>query len=272
MIEGVMMKSDNAYSIAVRKPDGKIVTKKKRFRSLCQKYKILSIPFVRGVIQLAEMLVIGMKALIWSADVAEEKESEKLNKKEVGFTILIAILLTIGIFIVLPYYATKIFVSKHGVFFNIIDGIIRVIVFFAYLIIIGLFKDMRRVFQYHGAEHMAVGCYEAKKPLTPKNCRKYSRLHPRCGTSFLLYVIVISIIAFSIIKTDLWYVNLGIRILFIPLIVGVSYEILKLASKFEHNIFFRILILPGLWTQKITTKKPDNKQLEVAIAALKKVL
>jgi len=266
------MKSDTAYAVAVRKPDDKIITKKKRFTSLSKKYKILNLPFVRGVIQLGEMLVIGMKTLIWSADVAEEKEDEKLNKKEIGITLLIAILLTIGIFIVLPYYATKLFVEKHGLFFNIIDGVMRVLVFFAYLIIIGLFKDMRRVFQYHGAEHMAVGCYEDNKPLTPKNCRKYSRLHPRCGTSFLLYVIVISILAFSIIKTDVWYVNIGIRILFIPLIVGVSYEILKLASKYEHNFFFRILIMPGLWTQRITTKKPDDKQLEVAIAALKEVV
>ncbi len=272
VIEGVMMKDDKAYAIAVRTPKGKIITRKKRYLSLCKTNKILALPFIRGIIQLGEMLVIGIKTLTWSADIAEEKKSEKISKKELGITLLIALAFTIGLFVVLPYYATKLVVTKHGVFFNLIDGIIRVAVFFAYLIIIGLFKDMKRVFQYHGAEHMSVACYEARKPLTPKNCKKYSRLHPRCGTSFLVYVIVISIIAFSLVKTDLWYVNLGIRILFIPLIIGVSYEFLKLATKFKNNIIFKILILPGLWTQKITTKKPDNKQLEVAIVALKKII
>ncbi len=272
VIEGVLMKDDKAYAIAVRKPNNKIITKKKRYISLCKTNKILALPFIRGIIQLSEMLVIGIKALIWSADIAEDKKSEKLNKKEVGLTLLIALAFTIGLFVVLPYYAAKIFVAKQGVFFNLIDGLIRVLVFFAYLIIIGLFKDMKRVFQYHGAEHMTVACYEANKPLTPKNCRKYSRLHPRCGTSFLLYVIIISILAFSIVKTNVWYVNLGIRILFIPFIVGVSYELLRLADKFKKNIVFKLLILPGLWTQKITTKKPDNKQLEVAISALKKLI
>jgi len=267
-----MMKGDKAVAVAVRRPDGKIIAKKQRFVSLSKRNKLFNLPFVRGVVQLAEMLVVGIRALIWSADVAEEKESEKLNKKEIGLTLLIAILLTIGIFVVLPYYAAKFLVPKHGMLFNAVDGIFRVIVFFSYLMAISLFKDMKRVFQYHGAEHKSVACFEAGKPLTPKNCKKFSKEHPRCGTSFLVYVIVVSIIVFSMVKSDVWYVNLGMRILFIPLIVGVSYEILKLAAKFENNVFFRLLILPGLWTQKITTKEPDEKQLEVAIAALKKVI
>lgn len=272
VIEGVMMKSSEAYSIAVRKPDNTIEVTKKPFTSLSKKYKFLNLPFLRGVVQLFEMLVIGVKALTWSANVAEDKEDEKLSKKEIGFTFLISIIMTIGLFIVLPYYATKLFVSQNGFIFNLIDGLARILVFFAYLIIISLFKDMKRVFQYHGAEHMSVGCYESGKELTPENCLLYKKEHPRCGTSFLVYVIILSILAFSLVKTDVWYINIGIRILFIPLIAGVSYEILKLSAKFKDNIIFKLMLLPGLWTQKLTTRTPDNKQLEVAIVALKEVI
>jgi uncharacterized protein YqhQ len=272
VIEGVMMKGDSSYSVAVRKPDGKIVIQKKNFVSLSKKKKFFSLPFLRGFVQLSEMLVVGMKSLIWSANISEEKESDKLNKKEIGLTLFISILLTVGIFIVLPYYATKIFVSSQGFLFNLIDGFFRVFVFFAYLLFVSSLKDMKRIFQYHGAEHMSVGCYEAKKPLTPENCRNFAKEHPRCGTSFLVYVIVVSILVFSVIKTNVWYLNIGLRILLIPVIIGVSYEVLKFASKYKKFLFFRILILPGLWTQRITTKKPDDKHLEVAIAALKEVI
>lgn len=272
LIEGVMMKSKDKVAFAARKPNGKIVVKKINYSSLTEKNKLLRLPFVRGIIFLFEMLVLGMKAMTWSADQQGEEEQEQLSKKELVLTIFASIGLTVLFFVALPYLFTKLFVKDVNFLFNLVDGFFRLVVFLAYVIIIGLFSDVKRIFQYHGAEHKAVHCHEAKKKLIVKNVQEFTTLHPRCGTSLIIFIIVVSIFLFSLIKTNIWYYNILLRIVIVPLIGGVGYEITKLSAKYSNSKFLQFLIKPGLWTQKLTTREPDDKQVEVAIRALKEVL
>ncbi|MBW2973976.1 DUF1385 domain-containing protein [Candidatus Woesearchaeota archaeon] len=269
VIEGVMMKSDSKVAVSVRKK-GKIKTKRMRYKPISRKYTIFKAPILRGVVNLIEMLVLGTKALAWSANEQAEK-SEKISKKEIGITMLVSLLATIVIFIIAPYYLTRLFIEQTNFLFNLVDGIFRVIIFFAYLVLIGFMSDMKEIFRYHGAEHKAVNCYEAGVPLTPKNAKKYPKEHIRCGTSLLVIVIVVSILLFSLIKDPRWYVNIPIRILFVPLIAGIAYEAVRIASRFKKNPLVKIIIMPGIWTQKLTTKEPTLKQIEVAIKALNTV-
>jgi len=269
VIEGVMMKGPRDIAISVRKK-GKIITKKTRYKSLTEKFKILKLPILRGIVNLFEMMIIGIKALTWSADQQVGAE-EKITKKELAVTMFISFGAVVLLFIVIPYYVTKIFVKEPNLVFNLIDGGLRIIIFFIYLYAIGLMKDMKRVFQYHGAEHKAVNCFEADKKLTPANAKKYPKEHIRCGTSLLVIVIVISILLFSLIKDPRWFVNIPLRILLVPVIAGIGYEAVKLAARFEKNFLVKIIVLPGLWTQKFTTREPSEKQLEVAIKALNAV-
>jgi len=224
------------------------------------------------MIFLIELMFLGVKAMTWSANQQEENENEKLSTKEMIGTIILAFGLTILMFVGVPYFFTKLFVSDHTFLFNLIDGFFRLIIFLAYVIIIGLFKDVKRIFQYHGAEHKAVHCYESGRKMSVKNVQKFSTLHPRCGTSLIIFIIVVSILLFSLIKTELWYYNILLRILIVPLIGGFGYEITKLSAKYSDNKFLHFLIVPGLWVQKLTTKQPDNDQVEIAIKALKEVL
>ncbi|MBW3002667.1 DUF1385 domain-containing protein [Candidatus Woesearchaeota archaeon] len=270
VIEGVMMKSDSKVAVSVRKK-GKIITERMRYKPISKKFKILTIPIVRGFVNLIEMMVLGMKALTWSANQQADKKEEQISKKELGLTFFIATVATVLIFIVAPYYIAKLFIKQTNFLFNLVDGVFRIIIFFLYLIIIGRMADMKEIFRYHGAEHKSVNCYEAGVPLTPKNAKKYPKEHIRCGTSLLVIVIVVSILLFSLIKDPRWYVNIPIRILLIPLIAGVGYEAVKIAYRFKNNILTRIIIAPGIWTQKLTTKEPSLKQLEVAIKALNAV-
>ena len=270
VIEGVMMKSDSKVAVSVRKK-GKIITKRMRYRALSRKYRILTIPIVRGFVNLIEMMVLGMKALTWSANQQTDKKEEQISKKELGVTFLIATIATILIFIIAPYYLAKLFIKQTNFLFNLIDGVFRIIIFFLYLIMIGCMADMKEIFRYHGAEHKSVNCYEAGVKLTPKNAKKYPKEHIRCGTSLLVFVIVVSILLFSLIKDPRWYVNIPLRILFIPLIAGIGYEAVKIAYRFKDNKIIKIIIAPGIWTQKLTTKEPSLKQLEVAIKALNAV-
>jgi len=266
LIEGVMIKAPNKVAMAARKPDGKIVAKGMRHVSLTNKYKILNMPFMRGVIQLFEMMVIGIKALTWSANQQEEEE-EELGTKEWVIAFTFAILLTIGLFVLLPYYGAKFFFKPDTIAFGLADGVARLLVFLLYLVTIGLMKDIRIMFQYHGAEHMSVHCYEHKEALNVKNVRKYPAEHPRCGTSLLLFVVAVSIVIFSLIRTPHWYYNVPARIVLIPVVAGISYELLKLSARFR---WLRWLSYPGIWAQKLTTRKPTAKQIEVAIAAVNK--
>ncbi len=270
VIEGVMMRSKEKVATAVRK-DGKIVVKEQEFHSFTEKSKLLRLPIVRGMIFLIEMMILGMKTLTWSADQQTGNE-EKMSKVELIGSIIFAITMTLLMFVVGPYYLTKLFTSGPGATFNIIDGGLRLGAFIGYIVLIGLMKDIKRVFQYHGAEHKTVNCYEKKLSLTVSNVKKCSVQHPRCGTSLIVFVIAVSILLFSLIKDPRWYINIGMRIIAIPLIAGISYEVLKFSAKYNTNKLLKIIIIPGLWVQRLTTREPNNKQIEVAIAALKKVV
>jgi uncharacterized protein YqhQ len=271
LIEGVMMKTPNWVAAAARKPNGSITRIRHRHRSLTEKSFFLRLPFVRGVIFLGEMMVLGVKMLNWSANQQAETKEEELNGWQLGFTLLVSLALTIALFVLVPYGVARFFTETRGALFNIIDGAMRVLIFIGYVWAIGLMKDIRRMYEYHGAEHMAVHCFEAKKALTPQNVRGYNPVHPRCGTSLLMFVIIISILLFSLIHDARWWVNVPMRIILIPVIAGVSYELLKLSARFPRNILLNALMQPGLWVQKITTRKPKKDQIEVAIAALKQV-
>ena len=267
VIEGVMMMHGNKVNTSVRKKN-KIISRRKIIK---KKNKASKIFFIRGIVNLFTMLKVGVESLIWSAEQQTEK-NEKISKAEVMFSMLMAFLFAIVLFIVAPLYLTKLIYPHNGILFDVIDGVIRVIIFLFYILTISLMKDIRRVFQYHGAEHKTIHCYEAGKKLTVENVKKFSTHHPRCGTSFLIIVLIISIFVFSLITSKEWYYKLGFRIILLPVIIGISYEILKLADLLKNNWFFNIINKPGLWIQRITTKEPTKKQIEVAIDSLKKVL
>jgi uncharacterized protein YqhQ len=266
VIEGVMMRNKEKFAVAVRTKDGKIKVKKEKSSNFP---KFFRFPFVRGVVGLGYTLYDGVKALIWSSNQQLETE-EKLTKKEIIWTITISFLFAIGIFVVLPFFAAN-FIHSEGIWFDVLDGAIRVGLFLGYLSLISLSKDVKILFQYHGAEHKTIACYEDKKPLIVKNVKKYSRFHPRCGTSFLFIVLILSIVLFALIQGPLWMKFLG-RILLLPVIAGIGYEIIKLSGKYRKNPIVKIFVTPGLWLQRITTKEPSDKQLEVGIESLKAVL
>lgn len=266
LIEGVMIMGQDRYAMAARTPEDKIIVEGHKRKPLAKKYRILGIPFMRGVIHLGEMMVIGVKALTWSAN--QQGEEEELGPKELFITFTMAILLTIGLFVLLPYYAAKFFYAPDTLMFGVIDGVVRLLVFFAYLFAIGFMKDVKRMFEYHGAEHMAVHCHENGKKLTVDNVKKYPPEHPRCGTSLLVFVVAVSIVVFSLIRSPHWYINVPARVFLIPVVAGVSYELLKFSAKYR---WLSWLSAPGIWAQKLTTRKPDAKQIEVAIAAVNKV-
>jgi len=285
VIEGVMMRGKNHVVTAVRKK-GKIIFKMDRIK---KKPKWMAWFFVRGIVNLIEMLVIGVRTLNWSAS-QQTEEDEEISNWAITLTLVVAFAFAIGLFVLLPYvltYLIGIRETQNPVWFNIIDGIIKAGILILYVYLISFMKDIRRVFQYHGAEHKAVFCYEDGKKLTVENAKKYSTLHPRCGTAFLMIVIFIGIFLFSFIpsiaqslypgiNTISWVLKRAIlfisRILLLPVIAGFSYEMLKFGAKHQDNHIFRSLTLPGLWIQKITTQKPSKGQLEVAIEALRKVI
>lgn len=268
VIEGVLMKSKDKYAVAVRLPNKKIRVQIKKIKQLP---KILTIPFLRGITTLIQILIIGIKALTWSANQQEEDEDEKLSDLAIAGTLLLSFLFVIIFFIGIPFFIAKLFPIRN-VLFTAIEGVIRLAIFIIYVYLISLMKDIKRVFQYHGAEHMVVHAYEAGKKLTVQNIKKYSTKHPRCGTSFIFIVLIISIIVFSLIYTEHWYYKLLWRIILLPVIAGISYEILKLAGKFRSSTIMKIISAPGLWIQKITTRQPTDQMIKVAIIALKKVL
>ncbi|MFC1697082.1 DUF1385 domain-containing protein [Nanoarchaeota archaeon] len=274
VIEGVLMRTKDKYAIAVRDPKGKIVVKKEKVKP--QKNKILKLPFIRGIITLGESMSLGIKALNWSAEKSMGEEQEQLSPWVFILTIIFAIGVAIAIFKFLPFVLTSLFnlqINTEGSSFAIIEGIIKLLIFIIYLMLIGMMGDIKTVFQYHGAEHMTVHCYEAGKKLTVANVKKFGEAHARCGTAFLMFVIIISIIVYTFVRVD-WgfWAGFGLRLALLPIIIGVSYEILRLSSRFKKNVFVKILILPGLLVQKLTTKRPTDKQLEVAIRSLKEAI
>lgn len=276
VIEGVMMKSTKSWTVAVRDPKGAIHLKRER---LAQLPRVLRLPVIRGVLALIQAITLGIKAIEFSANKAFDDTEQELGTWSITLTIAVAIALGIGLFILLPLYATKLLgmvisgVAENSILFNLTDGVIRVGVFLLYIGLIGLWKDFARIFEYHGAEHKVIHAYENGMELTLDNVLKHSPLHPRCGTSFLLIVMLVSILVFSFIPQDWSFVLKFLsRLLLIPVIAGSSYELLKLSSRFEHNPVMHMLIQPGLMLQRLTTREPDEAELEVALAALREVL
>lgn len=265
VIEGVMMRNKEKFSVAVRLPNGKIKVKTEKSSTLP---KILTFPIIRGAVGLGYMLKDGLQALTWSSNQQLGKD-EKLTKKELFFTIATSLFFAIIIFVAVPFFSAQFF-QREGIWFNILDGAFRITLFLVYLGIISRMKEMKTLFQYHGAEHKTIYCYEAGKKITFDNIKQFSRQHHRCGTSFLFLVLITSIIVFSFV-TGAWWVKLGGRILLIPVIAGIAYELIKLGDRFHHNLLAKILIAPGIWLQEITTKEPTKKQIEVAMRALERV-
>jgi uncharacterized protein YqhQ len=277
VIEGVMMKGRKGWTVAVRGPNGDIHVKKE---SVSELPWILRLPVLRGFIALFSALFIGIKAIEFSASKAYEEEAgEDLSPVTLGFTIVFSVVIGIALFILLPLYATKLLgfffesVAKSSLIFNLVDGIIRVFIFLLYIISIGLWKEMRRIFEYHGAEHKVIHAFEHGEDLSIKNIKVFSPLHPRCGTSFLLIVMVISIFTFSFIPQEWTFIYKFLsRLILMPLIAGLSYEFLKLSAKMQDNLIMRMLIKPGILLQRLTTREPDEAQIEVAVRALQEVL
>lgn len=285
VVEGVMMRSPNNIAISVRKADKSIKTKSKPYHTLTQKYKYLNLPILRGVINLFEMMYIGTDAINFSAteSLPEEenpKNSSKLaNTLMFAFSMIIALLMSLFLFKFTPLLLTSLlenkvpFIKENFIIFNLIDGILKMTIFLAYLYLLTLWKDFRRIFEYHGAEHKSIFNYERNIALTPENASKESRFHPRCGTSFILIVFLISILVYTFVpKQETFWSNLGLRLAFLPLIAGISYEYLKISAKHANNFIVKALITPGLLFQRLTTREPDHSQLEVAISSLKTVL
>lgn len=271
VIEGVMMRGPEFIATAVREPSGNITIQKERLTSITERYPILKKPMIRGVVSLAESLVYGLKALSFSAQAAGEEE-ETLSTKEIAMTMIFSLGLAILLFVIIPTFAAKYIHSAvtDSRLLNTFEGILRLAIFFLYIWGISLMKDIQRVFQYHGAEHKTIHAYEAGEELTVENIRKYSRLHPRCGTNFLLIVMVVSIIMFAFLGwPDLWLRILS-RVVLLPVVAGIAYEIIRFAGRSKAR-WVAYIIAPGLWLQNLTTREPSDDQLEVAVAALNAV-
>ena len=271
VIEGVMMRNANAVATAVREPSGTITVKNEKIISIAERFPILKKPMLRGVVALGESLVVGLKALSYSAQMAGD-EGETLSDKEIVLTMIFSLCLTIVLFVIIPTAAAKYVHSaiKDPMLLNLAEGGLRMLIFFHYIYGISRMKDIKRVFQYHGAEHKTIHAYEAGVPLTVENVQKFSTLHPRCGTSFLLIVMIVSILMFAFLGwPDLWMRILS-RIILLPVVAGISYEIIRYAGRSE-NKFVKFATLPGLWLQNLTTNEPDDEQVEVAIRALEEV-
>lgn len=274
VIEGVMMRGPSISAVAVRKPDGTVEVESEVNSTFNQRYPMLKWPLVRGTYMLIESLAVGIRMLNKSANMSLGEEEEELSPREMFFTGLIALVLAILLFVALPtgiVHYTRQFLG--GVFTqNLIEGIIRIFFFLGYVYAISRMEEIDRVFMYHGAEHKTIFTYEAGEELTVANARQHSTLHPRCGTSFLLIVMVVSILVFALLgEGSLWY-RIGSRIAVLPVVAGLGYEFIKFSGKYYRNRWARYLIAPGLWLQKLTTREPDDSQLEVAIIALRNVL
>ncbi|MDD3271613.1 MAG: DUF1385 domain-containing protein [Syntrophomonadaceae bacterium] len=274
VIEGVMMRGPEKIAVAVRKTDGSIELQEEAVSDLPVRYPFLKWPFLRGTYVLIDSMVVGMRMLNKSANMSLDEEEEELSTGEMFITGLLAFALAILLFVILPtaivHYTSR---FLGGVLTqNIVEGVIRIAFFLAYVWAIGRMQEIDRVFMYHGAEHKSIFTYEAGDELTVENTNKYTTLHPRCGTSFILIVLIISILVFALLGEGNLFYRIWSRIVVLPIIAGLGYEFLKFSGKYYNNRWARILIAPGLYLQKLTTREPDNSQLEVAIAALKAVI
>jgi uncharacterized protein YqhQ len=273
VVEGVMMRGRDVWAVAIRRPAGDIHVESHDIESVAKRHPILRKPFLRGVIALGQALAIGFRALSISAR-ESAPEDEQLTSRQMAVSFVIAAVIFIGLFIVLPA-ATFGWVGRRigsSILTNVLEGVFRVALFLGYLLVIGRAKDIRRVFAYHGAEHKTIAAYEHDDPLTPDRIGPYSTLHVRCGTNFLLIVMVTTIFVFALFgEPGLWW-RIGSRLLAIPIIAGLAFELLRLGARYPKSAFMRIVMTPGLWLQKMTTKPPDDDQIEVAIASFNEVL
>jgi uncharacterized protein YqhQ len=277
-MEGVLMRSPNFWGMAVRTPSGDMDLRAERFRSITRRSKLFRLPIIRGALSLGETLWLGMKALTLSTNVALGEEQE-LSKKEIAGTLVFALVLGFGLFLVAPVLGTKGLGSlldssiQNPVLFNLVEGLIRIAIFIAYLLGITLLsKDVKRFFAYHGAEHKAIKVFERGEELVPANARKLDTSHVRCGTSFVLYVLVLSILVFSLLGVEGWLYMLVSRVIVIPLVAGIAFEFIMWSARHQDSALVRALVWPGLQMQKLTTREPTDDMVEVAMASLKKVL
>ena len=287
VIEGVMMKNMDRYAVSVRKPNGKIETKVEECVSFAEKHPLFQLPIFRGMVNFLESMVIGMKTLNYSASFYEDEEEqtesrteqflekilgEKAEKIIMGIVLVFSLAISIGLFMILPYIASealgKLIQNEYAVL--LMEGIIRIAIFLGYIVLISQMEDIKRVFMYHGAEHKTINCLEAGVPLTPENVDNFSRLHKRCGTSFIFIVMIISMVFFFFIRVDTIWLRIVLRLLFLPLVAGVSYEFIRLAGSSDHPLV-QIFSKPGLALQRLTTKEPDHSMIEVAIASVEGV-
>jgi uncharacterized protein YqhQ len=278
VLEGVMMRGPSAWSVAVRKPDGDIAEVNRPITSMLLRHRWMRVPIVRGIIALGESLSIGFRALAISANYAAREEGEdgevetELTRGQILFAFGIAIGFALLLFKVSPALITNWLPIESTGAFVVIEGLVRVTIFILYLLIISMLPDLKRVFQYHAAEHKAINAYEAGEELTPENVQKYSLIHPRCGTAFLLWVMVIGIFVFAFVGQPTWYWLIVSRILLLPVIAGIAYELIRFAGKHQDNRILMTLLAPGLWLQRLTTRPPTLDQIEVSIRALQEVL
>ena len=287
VIEGVMMKNMDRYAVSVRKPNGKIETKVEECVSFAEKHPLFQLPIFRGMVNFLESMVIGMKTLNYSASFYEDEEEqtesrteqflekilgEKAEKIIMGIVLVFSLAISIGLFMILPYIASealgKLIQNEYAVL--LMEGIIRIAIFLGYIVLISQMEDIKRVFMYHGAEHKTINCLEAGVPLTPENVDNFSRLHKRCGTSFIFIVMIISMVFFFFIRVDTIWLRIVLRLLFLPLVAGVSYEFIRLAGSSDHPLV-QIFSKPGLALQRLTTKEPEHSMIEVAIASVEGV-
>ena len=287
VIEGVMMKNMDRYAVSVRKPDGKIETKVEECVSFAEKHPLFKLPILRGMVNFLESMVIGMQTLNYSASFYEDEEEqteekteqflekflgEKAEKVIMGIVLVFSLAISSGLFMILPYIASeaagKLIHNEYGIL--LMEGVIRIVIFLGYIVLISQMEDIKRVFMYHGAEHKTINCLEAGVELTTENVDNYSRLHKRCGTSFIFIVMIISMVFFFFIRVDTIWLRIVLRLLFLPLVAGVSYEFIRLAGSSDHPLV-QIFSKPGLALQKLTTKEPDHSMIEVAIASVEGV-
>ena len=286
VLEGVMMKNRDKYAVAVRKPNGEIEVEVEEYKGICGDRKFAKLPFIRGVFAFIDSLVLGMKVTTYSASFYEE-EDEKPSKTEeklekmlgskaddimMTFTVILSVIIAVALFMLLPLFLSDLLGKyiRNASVIAMIEGLIRILIFIGYITGISLMKDIKRLYMYHGAEHKCINCIEKGRPLTVKDVKRSSRLHKRCGTSFLLFVVLVSVVVFFFIRVDNMALKLILRIALVPVIAGISYEIIRLAGR-SDNIIVRIISAPGLWMQKLTTKEPDEDMIEVAIASVEAV-
>ncbi|MGH8915354.1 MAG: DUF1385 domain-containing protein [Acidimicrobiia bacterium] len=268
VIEGVMMRAPGAWSVAVRQPDASIVARREDLGRLTERNRAARVPLIRGILVLWESLSLGFRALSWSAEKASGEEEEPLTKGQIGWTMVIALVVFAGLFILLPALAAGVVAGESGILFNVVEGVIRLVMFVGYIWVIGRSAEIGRVFEYHGAEHMSIHAFEAGEPLSIESVRRFPPEHPRCGTSFLLIVVLGSIILFSFFGQPGWAFLVASRLLGIPIIAGLAYELLRWSGTRNTGGLARILATPGIWLQKLTTRVPDESQIEVAISSL----